>query len=221
MGLRLQWPSQQASMVALFTETLGSVLLFLNAVQNIIGLSGQNQTTANSIDITITFNLSITNNVDIRGTATPVDDSSHLVEVTIPGPITASELRVPFFGLCADTNYTFEIEAVRRNDASTCIGVGINNLFLQTDHQSYTSGELVLVACPLPLSPLKPFLNRFMVVRKSQIPLSSHQYMQLLSNRLLQKILLRRLKSWSPPFYCAQMDRACKLKFSLAPHLGT
>ena len=135
-------------MVALFTETLGSVLLFLNAVQNIIGLSGRNQTTANSINITITFNLSITNNVDIQGTATPVDDSSHLVEVNITGPITAPELRVPFFGLRAGTNYEFEIEAVRRNDASTCIGVGINNLFLQTDHQSYTSGELVLVACP-------------------------------------------------------------------------
>jgi len=84
--------------------------------------------------------------VDIRGTATPVDDDSYSVEVTIPGPITTPELVVPFSGLHAAKNYAIEIEAASRNDASTCIGVGINNLFLQTDHQTYTSGELVYVA---------------------------------------------------------------------------
>ena len=120
--------------------------LFVNAVQNVIGLTGRNQTTENSIDITITINLVITNNVDIRGTATPDDDSSHSVEVTIPGPITTPELRVPFSGLRAGTNYTFEIEAVSRNDGLICIGVGISNLFLQTDHRTCPSGELILVA---------------------------------------------------------------------------
>ena len=116
-------------------------------MQNIIGLSGRNQTTANSINITITINLSIANNVDIRGTATPVDDSSHLVEVNIPGPIITPELSVPFSGLRAGTHYAFQIKAVSRNDSSTCIGVGINNLFLQTDHQTCPFGELVLVTC--------------------------------------------------------------------------
>ena len=120
--------------------------LFTNVVQNIIGLSGHNQTTANSIDITITFNLSITIDVDIRATAIPVDDNSYSAGVTIPGPITTPELTVPFSGLHAATNYAIEIKAVSRNDASTCIGVGINNFFLQTDHQIYTSGELVCVA---------------------------------------------------------------------------
>ena len=121
--------------------------VFTNAVQNIIGLTRRNQTTANSIDIIITFNLSITNDVDIRATAIPVDDNSYSAEVTIPGPITTPELVVPFSGLHAATNYAIEIEAVSRNDASMCIGVGINNFFLQTDHQIYTSGELVHVMC--------------------------------------------------------------------------
>ena len=121
--------------------------VFTNAVQNIIGLTGRNQTTANSIDITITFNLSITNDVDIRATAIPVDDNSYSAEVTIQGPITTPELRVPFSGLHAATNYAIEIEVVSRNDASMCIGPGINNFFLQTDHQIYTSGELVHVMC--------------------------------------------------------------------------
>ena len=131
-----------------FVQALWNLyFLFTNAVQNIIGLSGHNQTTANSIDITITFNLSITNNVDIRATAIPVDDNSYSAEVTIPGPITTPELTVQFSGLHAATNYAIEIEAVSRNDASMCIGVGINNFFLQTDHQIYTSGELVHVMC--------------------------------------------------------------------------
>ena len=51
---------------------------------------------------------------------------------------------MPFSGLHAGTNYAFKIKAVSRNDSSTCIGVGINNLFLQTDHQTCPFGELVL-----------------------------------------------------------------------------
>ena len=53
--------------------------------------------------------------------------------VTIPGPITTSELRVPFSGLQAGTTYTFAIEAVSKDNPSSCIGVGISGLLLQTD----------------------------------------------------------------------------------------
>ena len=107
--------------------------LSFSAVQKLIGLSGRNQTTANSINITITINLSVTNNVDIRGTATPVDDSSYSIVVTMRGPITTPELRVSFTGLQAGTTYTFAIEAVSRDNPSSCIGVGISGLLLQTD----------------------------------------------------------------------------------------
>ena len=109
---------------------------FLNAVQNIIGLTGRNQTTTSSIDITITFNLSIINNVDIRGTATPADDNSSSIVVTIPGPITTPELTVSFTGLHADTTYSIAFEALRRDNSLACLGVGISDLFLQTDRQT-------------------------------------------------------------------------------------
>ena len=52
--------------------------------------------------------------------------------VTIRGPITTPELMVPFTGLQADTTYTFVIEAVSRDNPSSCIGVGISDLLLQT-----------------------------------------------------------------------------------------
>ena len=110
-----------------------SISLSFPAVQKLIGLSGRNQTTANSINITITFNLSITNNVDIRGTATPVDDNSYSIVVTMLGPITKPELKVPFSALQAGTTYTFEIEAISRDNPTSCIGVGISGLLLQTD----------------------------------------------------------------------------------------
>ena len=110
-----------------------SISLSFPPVQKLIGLSGHNQTTANSINITININLSITNNVDIRGTATPVDGSSYSIVVTIPGPITTPEIKVPFSGLQAGTAYTFAIEAVSRDNPSSCIGVGIGGLLLQTD----------------------------------------------------------------------------------------
>ena len=110
--------------------------LFLNAVQQLIGLSGRNQTTTSSIDITITFNLSIANNVDIRGTATPADNNSSSIVVTIPGPITTQELTVSFTGLHADTTYSLVFEALRRDNSLACLGVGISDLFLQTDHQT-------------------------------------------------------------------------------------
>ena len=106
--------------------------LFLNAVQQLIGLSGHNQTTTSSINITITFNLSITNNVDIRGTATPTDDNSSFIVATIRGPMTTPKLVVPFSGLQADTIYTLAIEAVSRDNPSSCIGVGISGLLLKT-----------------------------------------------------------------------------------------
>ena len=128
--------------------------LFLNTVQQLIGLSGRNQTTTSSINITITFNLSIANNVDIRGTATPVDDNSSSIVVTIRGPITTPELNVSFTGLQADTTYSIAFEALRRDNSLACLGVGISNLFLQTDHptdnqtdnQTDSSGELLLAA---------------------------------------------------------------------------
>ena len=73
--------------------------------------------------------------------------------VTIRGPITTPELRVSFAGLRAGTTYLFGFEAMSRNNPSVCLGMGINNLFLQTDHQTYTSGELVVgnmhAPCPL------------------------------------------------------------------------
>ena len=53
--------------------------------------------------------------------------------VTIPGPITTPELKIPFSDLQAGTTYTFAIEAVSRDNPSSCIGVGINGLLLQTD----------------------------------------------------------------------------------------
>jgi len=120
--------------------------LFPIAVQNIIGLTGRNQTTTNSINITITFNLSITNNVDIRGTATPVDDNSSFIVVTIRGPITTRELNVSFTGLHADTTYSLVFEALRRDNSLACLGVGISDLFLQTDRQRDPTGELQLAA---------------------------------------------------------------------------
>ena len=125
--LCVQYNTQKQFLIYLFFT------LSFPAVQNIIGLSGRNQITTNSINITITFNLSITNNVDIRGTATPVDDSSYSIVVTIPGPITTPELKVPFSGLQAGTTYTFAIEAISRDNPTSCIGVGISGLLLQTD----------------------------------------------------------------------------------------
>ena len=132
--------------------------LFLNAVQQLIGLSGRNQTTTSSIDITITFNLSIANNVDIRGTATPADDNSSSIMVTIPGPITTPELKVSFTDLHSGTTYSIAFEALRRDNSLACLGVGISDLFLetdrqadhptdnQTDNQTEPSGELLLAA---------------------------------------------------------------------------
>ena len=123
-------------------------LYFLNAGQSIIRLSGHNQTRATSVDITLIYNLSIARNatIDIDGTATPVDGSSHPVVVTVRGPITAPELSVPFTGLHAGTTYSFVFEAVNRDNPSACLGVGISGLFLQTDQQTDPSGELLLVA---------------------------------------------------------------------------
>ena len=132
--------------------------LFLNTVQQLIGLSGRNQTTTSSIDITITFNLSITNNVDIRGTATPVDGNSSSIVATIRGPITTPELIVSFTGLHSGTTYSIAFEVLRRDNSLACLGVGISDFFLQTDHptdhstdnqtdnQTEPSGELLLAA---------------------------------------------------------------------------
>ena len=55
------------------------------------------------------------------------------IALTIPGPITTPELRVPFSGLQAGTTYIFAIEAVSKDNPSSCIGVGISSLLLQTD----------------------------------------------------------------------------------------
>ena len=129
--------------IALLTVVL---YLFLNAVQHIIRLSGRNRTSTSSIDITLIYNLSIAT-IDIRGTATPVDGSSHPIVVTMRGPITTPELRVSFTGLRAGTTYSFVFEALSRDNPSVCLGMGINNLFLQTDHQTCPFGELVLVTC--------------------------------------------------------------------------
>ena len=53
--------------------------------------------------------------------------------VTIPGPITTPELKVPFCDLQANTTYTFAMEAVSKDNPSSCIGIGISGLRLQTD----------------------------------------------------------------------------------------
>ena len=66
--------------------------------------------------------------------------------VTIPGPITTPEVRVPFTSVHAGTNYSFVFEAMSRDNPSACLGVGISGLFLQTDQQTDLSGELLLVA---------------------------------------------------------------------------
>ena len=49
--------------------------------------------------------------IDIDGTATPVDGSSHPVIVTIRGPITTPEVMVPFTNLHAGTTYSFVFKA--------------------------------------------------------------------------------------------------------------
>ena len=128
-------------MIALLTVVLYH---FLNAVQNIVTLSGRNRTTTSSIDITLIYNLTIAMNVmiDIQGTATPVDGSSHPVIVTIRGPTTTPEVMVPFTGLQAGTTYSFVFEAVSRDNSSPCSDVQITDVFLQTDQQRL-SGELL------------------------------------------------------------------------------
>ena len=110
---------------------------FLNAVQNIITLSGRNRTTTSSIDITLIYNLTIAINVtiDIQGTATPVDGSSHPVIVTIRGPITTPEVSALFTGLHAGTTYSFVFEAVNGDNSSSCSDVQITDVFLRTDEQ--------------------------------------------------------------------------------------
>ena len=129
-------------MIALLTVVL---YLFLNAVQNIIRLSGRNRTSTTSIDITLIYNLSIATNamIDIQGTATPVDDSSHAIVVTIRGPITTPEVTVPFTGLRAGTTYSFVFEVLSRDNPSPSSGVQITDLFLRTDQQRNLSGELL------------------------------------------------------------------------------
>ena len=128
-------------MIALLTVVLYH---FLNAVQNIITLSGRNRTTTSSIDITLIYNLTIAMNVTIhiQGTATPVDGSSHPVIVTIRGPITTPEVTVPFTGLRAGTTYSFVFEAVNGHNSSPCSDVQITDVFLRTDQQNL-SGELL------------------------------------------------------------------------------
>ena len=84
--------------------------------------------------------------IDIQGTATPVDGSSHPIVVTIQGPITTPELSVPFTGLRAGTTYSLVFEAVSRDSTSPCLGVVINGLLFQTDQKTDPSGELLLVA---------------------------------------------------------------------------
>ena len=79
--------------------------------------------------------------IDIQGTATPVDGSSHPSVVTVQGPITTPELMVPFTGLHADTTYSFVFEALSRDIPSPCSGVPITDVFLRTDQQMFY-GEL-------------------------------------------------------------------------------
>ena len=128
-------------MIALLTVVL---YLFLNAVQNIIRLSGRNRTSTKSIDVTLIYNLSIAINdtIDIQGTATPVDGSSHPIVISIRGPITTPELRVPFTSLHAGTTYSFVFEVLSRDNPSSCSGVQITDVFLKTDQQ-ILSGELL------------------------------------------------------------------------------
>ena len=120
-----------------------ALYLFLNAVQNIITLSGRNRTTTSSIEITLIYNLSTAMNatVDIQGSATPVDDNSSSIVVTIPGPITTPELTVSFTGLHADTAYSLAFETINRDNTSSCNGVEITDVFLRTDQQKNLSGE--------------------------------------------------------------------------------
>ena len=127
-------------MIALLPVTL---YFFLNAVQNIIRLSGHNRTNTSSIDITLIYDLGVAMNatMDIQGTATPVDGSSHPMVVTIPGPITTPELTVSFTGLHSGTTYSFVFEALSRNNPSRCSGVEITDVFLRTDRQKLF-GEL-------------------------------------------------------------------------------
>ena len=73
--------------------------------------------------------------MDIQGTATQVDGSSHPVVVTVRGPITTPELNMSFTGLHADTTYSFVFEALSRNNPSRCSGVKITDVFLRTDRQ--------------------------------------------------------------------------------------
>ena len=131
-------------MIALLTVV---PYLFLNAVQNIIRLSGHNRTNTSSIDISLIYNLSVAMNatIDIRGTATPVDGSSHPIVVTTQGPITTPEFMVPFTGLRAGTTYSFVFEALSRDNPSPCSDVQITDLFLRTD-QERLSGELPYAA---------------------------------------------------------------------------
>ena len=73
---------------------------------------------------------------------------------TIRGPITTPELNVSFTGLHSGTTYSIAFEALRRDNSLACLGVGISDLFLQTDHptdhptdnQTEPSGELLLAA---------------------------------------------------------------------------
>ena len=73
--------------------------------------------------------------IDIQGTATPVDGSSHPIVVTIRGPITTPEVMVAFTGLRAGTTYSFVFEAVNRDNSSPCSDVQITDVFLRTDQQ--------------------------------------------------------------------------------------
>ena len=77
--------------------------------------------------------------IDIQGTATPVDGSSHPIVVTIPGPITTPELMVPFTGLRVGTTYSFVFEALSRDNPLPCTGVQITDVFLRTDQQRLSS----------------------------------------------------------------------------------
>ena len=121
---------------------------FLNADQSIIRLSGCNQTNTTSIVITFTYNLSIATDatIDIQGTSTPVDGNSSSIVVTIPGPITTPELNVSFTGLHADTTYSIVFDVLSRDNSLACLGVGISDLFFQTDRQRDPTGELLLAA---------------------------------------------------------------------------
>ena len=84
--------------------------------------------------------------IDIQGTATPADDNSSSIVVTIRGPITTPDVKVPFTGLHADTTYSLVFEAISRDNSLACLGVGITDLSLQTDHQRDPTGGLQLAA---------------------------------------------------------------------------